>query len=277
MSLRERADEALDYFPCRYGSSKLLFRGPRRRTDEPFVAVLGGSETFGRFVAEPFPALVEGATGRRMMNFGYQNAGIEVFLQDKEVIDICGRAQATVVQVLGAQNLTNRFYAVHPRRNDRFLHASQLLRTLYRDLDFSQINFTRHLLATLRDHAPDRFGMVVEEVQQAWVARMKQLLPKVGGRKLLLWIGDAPPGDGSDLNPHAPDPLFVTRGMIDALSLHVSDVVEVNATPEIRARGTEGMIVAPGEEAVAQTLPNVGMHRRVAGALAHALDRSLQR
>ena len=56
-----------------------------------------------------------------------------------------------MIQVSGAQNLSNRFHAVHPRRNDRFLRASTLLKTIYRDVDFTEFNFTRHLLTTLRD------------------------------------------------------------------------------------------------------------------------------
>ena len=63
-------DGALDYFPCRYGMSKLLFRGPHRELDGPFCAVLGGTETYGKFVADPYPALVEQMTGLRMVNLG---------------------------------------------------------------------------------------------------------------------------------------------------------------------------------------------------------------
>ncbi len=36
---------------------------------------------------------------------------------------------------MGAQNLSNRFYAVHPRRNDRFLRASTLMKTIFREVD----------------------------------------------------------------------------------------------------------------------------------------------
>ena len=37
---------ALDYLPCRYGTSKLLFRGPRRPLKEPYIAFLSGTETY---------------------------------------------------------------------------------------------------------------------------------------------------------------------------------------------------------------------------------------
>ncbi len=50
---------ALDYMPCRYDGSKLLFRCPERRLDAPFVAFFGGTATYGKYIKNPFPALVE--------------------------------------------------------------------------------------------------------------------------------------------------------------------------------------------------------------------------
>ncbi|MGB3314802.1 MAG: DUF6473 family protein, partial [Albidovulum sp.] len=60
MAYEYAGESALDYLPCRYGQSKLLFRGPRRKLDGAYAAVLGGTETYGKFVAEPFPNIVEG-------------------------------------------------------------------------------------------------------------------------------------------------------------------------------------------------------------------------
>ena len=36
---------------CRYGASRLLFRGPQRDVRGPYCVVLGGTETYGRYVA----------------------------------------------------------------------------------------------------------------------------------------------------------------------------------------------------------------------------------
>lgn len=275
MSYVTRGDGALDYFPCRYGTSKLLFRGPRRKTDETYVAVIGGTETYGRFVERPYPQLIEGEAGRRMLNLGYMNAGIDVFLQDQTVLDLCAGAEATVIQLLGAQNLTNRFYAVHPRRNDRLLSVSELLKALYRDVDFAEFNFTRHLLVELQERSPERFALVVGEIKAAWTARMKQLLGAAGGSKILLWIGEEAPGDGTVLNARAPDPLFVSRDMIDALRPLVADVVVVVESPTARALGTAGMVFGPEDAAAAATTTNAAVHRQVADELARSLDRVL--
>ncbi len=60
----------------------------------------------------------------------------------------------TVIQVMGAHNMSNRFYAVHPRRNDRFLRASLgCCKTIYPEVDFTEFNFTRHMLTALATHS----------------------------------------------------------------------------------------------------------------------------
>lgn len=271
MNCMTRGEGSIDYMPCRYGGSRLVFRGPARRLDRAYTVALGGTETYGRFVARPFPALVEAATGRRMVNLGFPNAGVDMFLNDAAVRQICAGAEAVVIQLPGAQNLTNRFYRVHPRRNDRFLGVSPRLRRLFPELDFAEVNFTRHLLAALEAQSGERFAEVVAELQAAWLSRMEALLRLAGGRRILLWIGDEPPGDGAAPCAHAPDPLFITRTMVERLRPLTEAVVEVVATPQTRAAGTRGMIFAPGEEDAAQCAMSLAMHSEVAAALARLL------
>ena len=162
MTYERLGDSALDYFPCRYGTSKLLFRGPRRKLDGAYCAVLGGTETYGKFILQPYAALVEAATGITMVNFGCVNAGADVFVNDPAVIDACVKARATVVQVTGAHNTSNRFYAVHPRRNDRFLRASTLLKAISGLIQPSQgsITFDGQRIDGMRPDLIVRQGLV---------------------------------------------------------------------------------------------------------------------
>ena len=51
MAYEYGGDRALDYFPCRYGQSKLLFRGPRRKLEGNYISVLGGTAT-GSFLGK---------------------------------------------------------------------------------------------------------------------------------------------------------------------------------------------------------------------------------
>jgi hypothetical protein len=262
---------ALDYFPCRYGASKLTFRGPRQRTDGRFVAVLGGTETFGRFVERPFSTLLGADCGLPVVNLGCVNGGVDAFLGDGAVLDLCAGAAVTVIQLLGAQNLSNRLYRVHPRRNDRFVAAAPALRALYGEVDFAEIHFTRHLMVVLQSQGHERFAAVVAELQAAWLRRMRRLLSAAGGRRVLLWIGEAPPGDAGALEARGPDPLFVTRAMIEALRPEADAVVEVVAAASDRAAGTAGMVFAAAEAEAAATAPTVAQHRAVAAALGRAL------
>lgn len=273
MAYAHRGEGALDYLPCRYGTSKVLFRGPKRDLDAPFVAVLGGTETYGKFVATPYPALVEEATGVPTVNLGCMNAGLDVFLHEPVVLEIASQARVTVVQVVGAQNLSNRYYAVHPRRNDRFVRASPLLRTIYREVDFTEFNFTRHMLQTLRAVSPSKFEVVAEELRAAWVARMTTLLDSIPGKTILLWMADhapLPSGKPADID-HGP--LLVDADMITAVKWRASEYVEVVSTPEARAAGREEMAYSDFDAPAAAESPGPGVHRDVARALALSLGR----
>lgn len=260
----------LDYFPCRYGKSKLLFRGPRRVLDGDHCAVIGGSETYGKFVAEPYPALLEPALGLPVINFGYMNAGIDVFVNDPTVIEACSQSRVTVIQLLGVQNTSNRFYAVHPRRNDRFLRASALMKTIFREIDFTEFHFTRHMLSSLRRAAPDKFEILADELRAAWLSRMRLLLQRIAGDKLLLWLGDCHP-EGQHRDDLGPDPFLVDDDLVRQLQPLVRGVVRVAPSPAARAAATQGMRYSALEEPAAGELPGPAIHAEVAAALSPAL------
>lgn len=273
MAYHELGDGALDYVPCRYGHSKLIFRGPRRRLDTSYVAVVGGTETYGKFVPTPYPAQAEELFGMPVVNFGVVNAGIDVFLNDETVMQAASNAQVAVIQVLGAQNLSNRFYAVHPRRNDRFLRASTLLKTLYRDVDFTEFNFTRHLLTRLRAEHPDRFGMIETELKEAWIGRMKTMVSKIRCPVVLLWIGDHTPDACANCTEDGTDPLFVDRAMMEVLAPFVAETVEVTVAPEEIADGFTGLAYDEMEEPAAHGVLGVAAHEKAARLLHPVLER----
>jgi hypothetical protein len=258
---------ALDYSPCQYGGSKLQFRGPHRELQQPYCAVIGGTETYGKFVADPYPALLEAETGLHTVNLGCFNAGPDVFLHEPEVFEIAAAAAVTVVQVMGAQNLTNRFYTVHPRRNDRFLRASADLLAMYPEVDFTEFHFTRHLLRTLRSVSANRFEVVAEELRAGWVRRMRELLSRIGGKVILLWQADRPPPRHRQSRYRLRDPILVDAEMIGALKSGFVDYVEVVVSIRARARGVSGMVFGPLERPAAARLPGPAVHREVASAL----------
>jgi len=150
----------------------------------------------------PLSALVEHATGLKSVNLGCVNVGIDAYSTDRTLMDICKGAKLTVIQAMGAQNMSNRYYAVHPRRNDRFLHASSQLKVIFGDVDYTDFNFTRHLLTSLSETSPEKFQIVEQELKQAWVGRMQGLISRIGGHVVLLGLVD-----------HAPKQLGSARGI----------------------------------------------------------------
>lgn len=265
MAFAYPGEGALDYSPCRYGESKLIFRGPAQALTGAYVAALGGTETYGKYVPDPYPALLAQAMGMAVVNLGCAQAGPDAYLHDPETLGIAGRARAAVVQVMGAQNLSNRYYSVHPRRNDRFLCASPLLRALFPKVDFTEFHFTRHLLSALRRAAPDRFDLVVAELRIVWVKRMKEMLSRLPTDLVLLWLGDRPP-PARGLPDLDHDPLLVDQEMLAAIRPLAAVWVEVAGLGP-----AEGLVHGVMEPVPA--VPGPASHRLAAEALAGALTR----
>jgi hypothetical protein len=267
---------ALDYSLCSYGASRLLFRGPRRQTDRAYVAVLGGSECFGRFVPRPFAQILEKDLGLPVLNLSQQNAGTDVYLLDPYILHLAGQASVTVLQIMGAQNISNRYYTVHPRRNDRFLAASPQLRALYPNVDFTEYHFTRHLLMALQHASPAAFASLVEGLRADWVHHMQKLLGHIGGQVILLWIGDTPPPPAGDEIDLFANPMLVDMAMVNSAAQKARDVVYAIASPEARAKGTEGMTFDPMDLAAAAALPGPYIHREISEALLPSVEAALQ-
>ncbi|MGR3454281.1 DUF6473 family protein [Pseudooceanicola sp.] len=261
---------ALEYFPCRYGACRTVFRGPRRPLDGDYIAFLGGTETYGLFVPRPFPALVEDRLGLPCPNFGWKNAGPDAFLNDPDILAAARAARAVVLQVPGAHNLTNRYYSVHAARNDRFLRAAPAIRRLFPEVDFTDFTFTRHMLHTLAERHPDRFSVLVVELRHAWSARMGELIAKIGRPVALVRFGSVaseaagPAGAG--------DPLFVTDGMLASLSPAPAVVIDAMPGPTTRQAGTAGMVFSAEEAQAARNLPGPAAHAEAAERIAAHLS-----
>lgn len=267
----ENAQRGLEYHPCRYGASKVLFRGPARKVRGEYVAYLGGNETFGRFVETPYPALGEAATGLKSINLGCLRAGIDAYMTSPGLIDICSMARVTVIQVMGAANMSNRFYTVDPRNNERFLRASKRFKEIYPEIDFSEFELTGHLLTGLARAGSDRLPLVRQELQCAWVARMRTLMAQIHSRKVLLWMSDHAPFCAQGGGTICREPLFVDRAMINAVADQADAVVEIVATPAEIEAGRKRLVYSEIEEGAAQDMLGPVVHARVAEQLAAIL------
>ncbi len=267
MDIPSTRNQGIDYAPCRYGGSRLWFRGPRRSLRSPYVACLGGCGVYGRYVAHPWSQQLEARVGSTVVNLGVENAGIDAYLNDPGALATAAQARVAVIQATGVHNMSNRFYATHPRRNDRFLKASQPLKSLYPEMDFTEVHFTRHLLGRLHAICPERFDMVTQEMKDAWQARMRSMIAQMNGEVFLLWFASqALPEDAVGVTGSE---LFLTRRMVEALAPHVRGLIEVVPT-KWRAED-EFLDVPPLETSRAACLPGPKAHHHVAEAVARAI------
>jgi len=267
MMMNSAGAGALDYSPCHYGKSRAVFRGPMRDLSQPYVAMLGGTTTFGKFVAVPYPALVEAATGHPVANLGGLSAGPDFYLADRSALEVAARARVAVLQITGAEAQSNRFYTVHNRRNDRFLAATPALCALFPEVDFTEIHFTRHLLLVLQRTDPVRFQTVVAALQATWVARMRQLLVHLPPRRVLLWLAEtAPPMIAQTVTATDAAPL-INAEMLTALGRSVTQLVEVVPSESALAEGVDRMQFPEMDAVLARSLPGTAVHAEVAARL----------
>ncbi|SFS20485.1 DUF6473 family protein [Yoonia litorea] len=278
MKQEQIEDELISYSPCRYHGSRMLFRGPRKRLNQPYLAFVGGTATYGKFIEHPFPYLVEKAMRQPAVNLGCINGGIDAFLGDPAVTEICQNADLTVLQIMGANVISNRFYSVHPRRNDRFVGASSVMQAIYPDVDFTGFSFTRHMLGALQTRSTDRFETIVTELRTAWTARMRRFIEMLGRPPMLLWLSDTAPSDvhwSANPNQLQADPLFVTKTMVEDLRPLVRDIVYVTPSREALSQGVKGMVFPPSQRQAASEMLGVSCHREAAEQLVPAIREQL--
>jgi len=263
---------------CSYGLSRVPFRGPRKPLGGRYVACLGGSETFGKYLPRPWPDLLEERLGLTCINLGCLNAGPDLFLRDAGVRALAHDAAATVIQVTGAVNQSNRFFRVHPRRNDRFLGPTDALRLLYPEVDFTEIAFTRHLVQVLCRVCPDRFDKLRVELQKVWLRRMKQILAEIAGPVLVLWLAEhapAPEGPVQAAEDLRRDPTLVTDGMLDRLRPHVAAVIDSRPSAAALSRGVDGMVYGALDIHAARAMLNDAAHGEAAARVEPILRQAL--
>ena len=144
-----------------------------------------------------------------------------------------------------------------------------MLRTIYREVDFTEVHFTRHMLHRLHEHSADRFAIVVEELRAAWRARMTRLLEGIAAPVHLLWLSRRAPSDGaSPQDGPGADPLFVTEEMLTELEPLCASVSICLQTRDRRSPAARGLFFGKGEEGAARLMPGPEDHDRVAAMLA---------
>ena len=114
-----------------------------------YVASLGASETLGQSMPAPFPILTEQLIGHILVNLGLTHSGLDLYLKDDAVSDFSRKAQLCVLQFMGADNMSNPYYTVQLRRNNRFTRVLVVMVELLPELDFTRLHFNKDLVHQL--------------------------------------------------------------------------------------------------------------------------------
>jgi hypothetical protein len=247
------------YFPYAIEGSRLTFRGPERNLNAPFVGCFGGTQTFGRRVARPWPDLLEESCGARCINLAVRNGGIDTLLRDMVLRQALGSAAISVVEVPDAINLSNPYYRVHGLRNDRFLAASDRLKRLFPEVDFCRFQFTRHMIGTLHARSSERFVKLARGLRTVWHARMEEVLDLAQGRIILLRLADCLPAP-KELALQSRSPALIGPRQLDRIAGRALALVDAGtASAEVQTATTEdwfrdNLLPTPADHASAAAL-----------------------
>src|SRR5579863_6721945 len=85
------------------------FRGPMDQGSD-VIAWLGAAQTFGRYVAEPVPAIVGKRLGLGTLNLGSGGKGPEYFLRRPELLEEVNRCRVVVIQVMSGRASDNSLF-----------------------------------------------------------------------------------------------------------------------------------------------------------------------
>ncbi|MEP2716746.1 DUF6473 family protein [Pseudophaeobacter sp.] len=268
MSYELKSAGALSGGTCCYAGSRLPVRGPKRDLDSPYIAFLGGTEVFGRFVKTPLSDVSESLLKMPCVNFAGVNAGLDTFASDQALQSVARSSEISVLQLLGAQNISNRYYRVHPRRNDRFLQAQPPLKELFPEVDYTEFHFNKHLLSSLQARSEERFAEVRRHLQEVWITRMQEVITTLEGRVLMLWVRYDLKGSAAFNH----EPVLVDRSMVSALLGSTMGLVEVDVATAGIEGDFDGMIMGELDFPAAQHMLGPKEHARIGCALAEKLQ-----
>lgn len=231
----------IDYKLYRLPGVNTYFRGPAV-TSGRFIACVGAAQTFGRFVADPFPSLLSRSLGIDTLNLGRGAAGPTFPLSQPILMDYINRAQLAIVQVLSGRSQSNSLFQV---KNHGMIGIRQ-----DDGREMAASDFYEELLKQDEGLARE----IVAETRANYVQKMIELLQAIHVPKILFWFSVrtpeyqerwAPPAHGL----FAEFPQLVNRQMVDQLRPHCQRYVEcVSRTglpqPLPQRTGTETAMLA---------------------------------
>ncbi|MEM9267346.1 MAG: DUF6473 family protein [Pseudomonadota bacterium] len=214
----------------RFGRSDTVYRGSAPDFSQPYVAVVGASETYGPYVDLPYPALLNQELPNQVLNFGFTGGGPNFVLRDPVLLEACNRAEVVVLSVSHAWAVTNRLYTVGHTQNTALHEISEQLAIMFPSVDLDQFEYVRPMVAALARAHPENFQVLEMELREAWLARMRDLVDRIEAPIVLFGMVDDQL-DAPDFDPQNRriGPEMVSRSMFNRLSGYVSNMIVYEA------------------------------------------------
>ena len=219
-----RDHEIVDYQYWELPGTEIQFRGPAVDFDDPkpYFSCAGAAQTFGCFVADPYPALLGAQLGMQAVNLGLGSATPDVF-SDEHLLYVINGGQFLVLQVMAARQCSNsRLQSlgtdlVHDRRKGDDIPAHMAWQRI---LDEDRPNLERY----------------VAESQANWIEQYEQLLRQIHVPVIFFYFsvkqkGTDPPMDAKDANALLePFPQLIRETSIDTIAKQCDDLIECTST-----------------------------------------------
>jgi hypothetical protein len=223
-----RDHEIVDYRYWELPGSGIQFRGPVVDFDEPapYFVCAGAAQTFGCFVARPYPTLLGASLGMRAVNLGLGSATPDIF-SDERLLQVINGGRFLVLQVMAARQCSNsRLQSlgtdlVHDRRHGDDIPAHMAWRRI---LDEERPSLERY----------------IAESQASWINQYEQLLRRIHVPVIFFYFsvkekGTDPPMEAENAQALLePFPQLVRGASIDTVAAHCDEFI---ACTSIRNHG----------------------------------------
>ena len=217
--------EIVDYqiWHMRTPKRTLAMRGPSPASLKPkdFCASIGAADTFGRFVAQPYPQLLGEALGISSLNLGFSGVGPSFYNQanNKTLIKLINNAKFVTISCFSGRSQENSRFKTTWQSQERYLLEDG--QTIPADYAYQRL---------LEECDRPTVMALVEETRARYLDEFIQLLEKITVPKVLLWFSKRSPDYKTTydtvLNLMGGFPHLVNRNMLEILKPYCDEYVE---------------------------------------------------
>lgn len=274
---QDRHYHLIDYDCAEIPGLSGMWRGPMPKSFEPgqYVLFLGAAQTFGAYVARPFPTQVGEQLGVDILNLSRGGVSPLFFSENPRIRQLIAGARAVVMHAISARMIpTSRFTSID--------HMN--LMCMRDDSDNRVVDSEVVWQNVLKTEPADNLRALVREARDAWVRSMQSIAECATGRTLLLWFSERKPQydfrSDSLFGIFSKFPQLIDQETVYAAKEHYGEYVEIVTQWEggESTQSTFSKVILPVifgggrlEEQQLQTIntyyPTQRMHDKVANAL----------